>query len=311
MEKQTILAKIKYNVIYGSWYTLSLLPFCVLYLISDGLYYVIYYLVRYRRTVVAANLLGSFPDKNAQELKKIEKRFYRFFCDYFVETVKLLSISRSQMKKRMVFHGVQEVEKALNEEQKDFGFIYLGHYGNWEWIASLPYHVSSSIHCAQIYHPLYDKEFDSLFLNMRNHFGGESIPMKQTLRRIIELKRQGRKTLVGFISDQLPKWNSIHFFVPFLHRETAVFTGAEQIGRQVNAAFFFGEITRPKRGYYECTFKRMPVSQAPSTDYELTTMFMNMLEQMICRTPELWLWTHKRWKRTKEEWLERQQAQKG
>ena len=135
--------------------------------------------------------------------------------------------------------------------------------------------------------------------------------MKQTLRRIIELKRQGRKTLVGFISDQLPKWNSIHFFVPFLHRETAVFTGAEQIGRQVNAAFFFGEITRPKRGYYECTFKRMPVSQAPSTDYELTTMFMNMLEQMICRTPELWLWTHKRWKRTKEEWLERQQAQKG
>lgn len=311
MEKQTILSKIKYNVIYGSWYTLSLLPFCVLYLISDGLYYVIYYLVRYRRTVVADNLSGSFPDKNAQELKKIEKRFYRFFCDYFVETVKLLSISRPQMKKRMVFHGVQEIEKALNVEQKDFGFIYLGHYGNWEWIASLPYHVSSSVHCTQIYHPLYDKEFDSLFLNMRNHFGGESIPMKQTLRRIIELKRQGRKTLVGFISDQLPKWNSIHFFVPFLHRETAVFTGAEQIGRQVNAAFFFGEITRPKRGYYECTFKRMPVSQAPSTDYELTTMFMNMLEQMICRTPELWLWTHKRWKRTKEEWLERQQAQKG
>lgn len=310
MEQQTVLTKIKYNIIYGLWYTLSLLPFCVLYLISDGLFYIIYYLVKYRRAVVWDNLEGSFPDKSEHELKVIEKRFYRFFCDYFVETIKLFSISRKEMKKRMVFHGLEELEKVMKDEHKDFGFIYLGHYGNWEWIASLPYHVSSFLHCAQIYHPLYNKIFDSLFLNMRNHFGGESIPMKQTLRRVIELKRSGQPTLIGFISDQLPKWNSIHFFVPFLHRETAVFTGAEQIGRQVNAAFFFGEITRPRRGYYECTFKRMTVSDAPQTDYELTTSFMQMLEQMICRKPELWLWTHKRWKRTKEEWLERQKQKK-
>lgn len=299
--------KMVYYVVYGLGHLLSLLPFWFLYLLSDGLFLLLYYCVKYRRNVVRDNLVKSFPEKSSGEIIKIEKKFYHFFCDYFVETMKLVTISRKAMKKRMVFHGVDMLEKALLDEGHNFAFVYLGHYGNWEWIASLPYFLPGSLLCAQIYHPLYDKAMDRFFLRLRSQFGGECIPMKQTLRRVIELKREKRPTVIGFISDQLPKWNSMHFFVPFLHRETAVFTGAEQIGRQVKAVYFFADIIRPRRGYYECTFRRMEIPEVSRTEYDMTAMFMEQLEQMIRRAPQYWLWTHKRWKRTKEEWLRRQQ----
>lgn len=278
----------------------------MLYFLSDGFYFLVYYGVRYRRSVVRDNLTKSFPEKSLTEIIAIEKKFYHFFCDYVVETLKLASISKEKMKKHMVFHGVDLLEKAFKEEGYNFIFLYLGHYGNWEWIASLPYTIAPFVHCAQIYHPLYNKAIDRFFLRLRNQFGGVCIPMKQTLRRVIELRREKRPTLIGFISDQLPKWNSMHFFVPFLHRDTAVFTGAEQIGRQVKPAYFFAEVTRTRRGYYECTFKRMEQPAEPQTEYDMTALFMENLEQMIRKAPQYWLWTHKRWKRTKEEWLERQ-----
>ena len=110
--------------------------------------------------------------------------------------------------RRMTFEGLDEIVESMNKKNKDFCFIYLGHYCNWEWIASLPYWISKDISCGQIYHPLYNQAFDKLFLRLRNQFGGECIPMKTTLRRIIELKRTKQKAIIGFISDQAPKWNS-------------------------------------------------------------------------------------------------------
>ena len=294
-----------YYVVLGVSHLLSWLPFRVLYVLSDGLYFLVYRVVRYRRDVVRANLSGSFPEKSREEVVAIEREFYHFFCDYILETVKLTSISRKSMKKHITFRGVEQVEDAFRKEGHGFVFLYLGHYCNWEWVASLPWFLSPEIHCGQIYHPIYNKAVDRFFLKLRGKFGGESIPMKATLRRIVELKRQQRPTMIGFISDQLPKWESMHFFVPFLHRETAVFTGAEQIGRQVGAAYFFADMSRPRRGYYECTFRRMEYPEAPVTDYDMTALFMQELELMIRRAPQYWLWTHKRWKRTKEEWLER------
>lgn len=307
MEKQDKRDSLVYYMVFGLGYLLSLLPFCILYLLSDSIYWVVYYIAKYRRDVVRDNLLKSFPEKSLAEIIGIEKKFYHFFCDYFVETLKLISISKKEMKKRMIFHGVDLLERAVSEEGHNFVFLYLGHYCNWEWAASLPYTISPSIHCAQIYHPLYNKAVDRFFLKLRNQFGGECIPMKQTLRRVIELKKEKRPTILGFISDQLPKWNSMHFFVPFLHRETAVFTGAEQIGRQVGAVYFFAEFTRPRRGYYECVLRKLETSEVSLTEYDMTFIFMKQLERMIQEVPQYWLWTHKRWKRTKEEWLKRQQ----
>ena len=204
----------------------------------------------------------------------------------------------------------QKLVKKLEEENKNFCFIYLGHYCNWEWIASLPYWVPEDILCGQIYHPLYNKAFDRLFLRLRNQFGGECISMKETLRRIIELKRAKQKTIIGFISDQAPKWNSIHHWTDFFHRETPVFIGTEKIGKQVDALIYYADVKRIKRGYYHCEFKQLTDNAKAVPDFQLTDMYIHNLERMISAVPQYWLWSHKRWKRTKEEWIRRQQEEK-
>jgi KDO2-lipid IV(A) lauroyltransferase len=298
--------KITYYIIGGIWWLLSLLPLKILYLFSDMLYVLVHHVIGYRKKIVRKNLTNSFPEKSLDEIKQIEKGFYHFFCDYIVETIKQFSISKEEMKRRMVISGVEEMKDRMEKENKTFCFIYLGHFCNWEWIASLPYWVPNDILCAQIYHPLYNKAFDKLFLRIRNKFGGECIPMKETLRRIIELRRAKQKTIIGFISDQAPKWNSIHHFVDFLNQETPVFIGTEKIAKQVDALVYYGDVRRVKRGFYTCEFKPMaekPVKEIP--DWELTDAYAHLLEEMISRHPNFWLWSHNRWKRTKEEWLRR------
>lgn len=301
--------KLTYYIVFIFWYLLSLLPLWILYFFSDLLYFPLYYCVRYRRHIVHNNLVQSFPNKSEQEIIRIEKQFYHFFCDYIVETIKLLSISQKQLKRRMTFGGIDEIERKMKDKNKNFCFVYLGHYCNWEWIASLPYWAPDKVLCAQIYHPLKNADFDKLFLRLRNKFGGECIPMKDTLRRIVELKRAKQKTIIGFISDQAPKWNSIHHWIPFLHHDTPVFTGTERIGKQVDALIYYADVKRVKRGYYHCEFKVMTDEVKAIPDFNLTDMFTRELEKMITQNPGYWLWTHNRWKRTKEEWLERQKEE--
>ncbi len=291
-----------YIIVFCGWYLLSLLPLRVLYLLSDLLYPIVYYVVRYRRDVAWENLTLAFPDKSEAERRAIERKHYRFFCDYIVEMIKQFSISPTQMKRRMEFRGLDEASRELADSDYDFAFVYLGHYCNWEWITSLGIGVPPGIHAAQIYHPLSNPHFDKLFLRLRGRFKAESITMNNTLRRILQLRREGKKTFIGFISDQLPKWGSIHYFVPFLGQDTAVFTGAEQIGRKMRCMYFYGEVERPSRGHYVCTLHRMHSEEAPGSEYPYTAAFTFRLDKQIKARPELWLWTHKRWKRTKVEY---------
>ncbi len=300
--------KLLYYLFYAGWYLLSLLPFWLLYLISDGLYYLLYHVVRYRRRVVRKNLVNSFPEKSEAEIVRIEKEFYAFFCDCAVETIKQFSMSEAEMKRRMTFTGIDELQRDMRERGTNFAFIYLGHYCNWEWIASMASVVDKDIMCGQIYHPLYNKAFDRLFLDLRSRYGGVCIPMKETLRRIIEWKREKRNVVIGFISDQAPKWNSIHHFTPFLNQDTPVFIGTEKIGRQVNAVIYFADVTRPRRGYYECRLYRMVDDVNALKEFEVTDIYMQHLEVMIRRAPQYWLWSHNRWKRTRQEWERRMQA---
>ena len=301
--------KFTYHISFALWYLLSLLPLWLLYVISDLVYFPLYYVIRYRRKVVRQNLTNSFPEKDEKEIIRTEKQFYQWFCDYVVETVKLMSMPKEQTRRRMTFSGVDDIVAAMDETGKNFCFVYLGHYGNWEWIASLPYWCPDDVKCGQIYHPLRNKAMDKLFLRLRGQFGGVCIPMKETLRKIIEMRRDKQRAIIGFISDQTPKWNSIHHWCDFLHRETPVFIGTEKIGKQVDALIYYAHVTRPKRGYYHCAFKPLTHDAKQHPDYELTDRFTHLLEEMIKDVPHIWLWTHKRWKRTKEEWERRQQEQ--
>ncbi len=283
---------------------LSLLPLRLLYVLSDATYPVVHHVLKYRRDIVRRNLAEAFPEKSGKERDDIERRFYHFFCDLFAENVKLFSVSRAQMMRRMTFGGLDEMRESFDGGAQ-LVFAYLGHVGNWEWVASLQYWLPD-IHCTQIYHPLRNRVSQRIFLRLREQYGGECIPMRKTLRRLVGLKREGRKVVVGFISDQQPRWDSIHHFTPFLNHDTAVFTGTEHIAKALGAPVFYGHVTRVRRGHYHCEFRRMTSSPADFPDFELTDLYMQMLEADIRANPHLWLWTHKRWSRTKERWLERQ-----
>ncbi len=280
----------------------SRLPLWVLYRISDCALPVLYYLVRYRRTVVRENLRKSFPSLSERQRRKIERRFYRFFCDYGVETVKLLTISKEEMMRRMRMEGCEEMDRELDKQP--FVFVYLGHYANWEWVST--FSLWSRHHTAQIYRPLNDKVFDKVFYDMRSRFGSENISKYDTFRRILSLSRDGVRTHIGFISDQSPSPLNIHDWVEFLHQDTPAFTGAERIGKKVGAAAYFAHVTRPKRGYYVCRFERLAGDMASFPDYKLTELYMQRMEREIEETPHLWLWSHRRWKYTRERVAEEQ-----
>lgn len=295
-----------YRFVKGFLWLISLLPFPVLYAFSDFCCL----LVRqfYRTTVVRENLRTAFPDKSAKELKEIERKFYHQFCDNFVEDIKMLSMSKEEMMRRITFNGLGEIKKR-HEAGQPLHFLYLSHFGNWEWISSINYWMQPWCTSGQIYHRIYNKVMNRLFIELRGQYGGVNIEMKETFRRILQLRKEGKNYTIGFISDQQPKWNSIHHFVPFLNHDTAVFIGAEHIARKVDAFMTYGRMSRPKRGYYHLDI--IPMEDHPATlpENTLTNRYFELLEADIKEHPEMWLWTHKRWSRTKEEWLKRQGEQ--
>ena len=281
----------------------SLLPLRVHYVISDLLFWLLYAVIGYRRKVVYSNISASFPEKSEEELRKIERGFYHFFCDYMVESVKLMTITPENLKKRMVFKGTEIVDEIVESGQSCA--LYLGHLCNWEWVSSLPLWLSPKVHCGQIYHPLENKDFDRLFLRSRQRMGAECIAMADTLRKILEYRKAGQPIIVGYISDQVPFWTSIHHWVNFLNHDTPVLTGTERIVRKVNHAVLFLDIHRVRRGYYEAEIKLITREPQKMGEYEITDTYFKMLEQSIRKAPEFWLWSHNRWKRTREEFNER------
>ncbi|MBR1388527.1 MAG: lysophospholipid acyltransferase family protein [Prevotella sp.] len=291
--------RLLYSILYGVLRLFSRLPLRVHYVLSDVIYLLIYRLVGYRRRLVRKHLADCFPEKDETERRRLEKDFYHWFCDYLVETVKLITISREELKRRMVFRGTELVDKVVADGQSCA--VYLGHYCNWEWITSLPLWVSPQAQCGQIYHVLENAEFDRLFLLLRQRMGAVCIPMAETLRRIIQYRQQGQPVVIGYISDQVPFWNNIHHWCQFLNHDTPVLTGTERLARQTGHAVFYLDVRRLRRGYYEAEFKLITREPKKMGDYEITDIYFRQLEASIRRDPACYLWTHNRWKRTREE----------
>lgn len=301
--------KFLFYIVLFVWYLLSLLPLRILYVLSDILFVLAYYVFRYRKRLVRKNLMDSFPEKKESDIIKIEKGFYLFLCDYIVESMKLLTMSKKNLQRRMVFKGTETVNEIIADGQSCA--IYLGHYCNWEWITSLPLYVTKDAQCGQIYHPLENKDFDRLFLRLRERMGAVCIPMAETLRRIVEFKKKGKQVVVGYISDQVPYWNNIHYWTNFLHHDTPVLTGTERIAKSANHAVFYMDVKCVRRGYYECEFKLITREPKKYKDFELTEIYFRELEKTIQRDPKYWLWSHNRWKRTHEEFNRRYDPETG
>ena len=306
------MKKALYYVLLSIWYLISLLPFWVLYGMSDFLYLIAYRLWGYRKKLVRRHLAECFPEKSEDERRKIEREYYHWFCDYIVETLKLLSIRKEHLMRRMRFENVDRVKQSFDEGRNVS--LYLRHYCNWEWVSSIPVHFAEyhdKVAFGQIYHKLENEAMDKVFLKLRGRMGAESIPMAETLRKMVEYRREGKLWIVGFIADQVPLWNNIHLWLDFLHHDTPVFTGAERISRKFDSDVYYVDVRRERRGYYVARYELMAEHSSRVPESELTVSYFRLLEKSIRRQPAFYLWTHNRWKRTHEEYNIRYDAETG
>jgi Kdo2-lipid IVA lauroyltransferase/acyltransferase len=285
------MKKTAFVVVKGLLYLVSFLPFRLLYLISDILYFLFYHLLGYRKKVVYGNLRKSFPEKTEEEIDQIAKDFYRFLSDQLVEGVKMLSISKNTVNKRFRLNNPEEITKYLKQGKPVIAVT--GHYGNWEWGALI---LSIQIHqpVVIIYKPITDKRFERLINRMRSKFNAVMVPMRNTLRKINELRNQ--PFLAVLVSDQTPAKNEISYFTRFLNQNTPVFLGIEKIAKLTDGAVVYCHINRQKRGFYECTFDTLFDQPKITSDKEITESYTKKLENIIQQKPELWLWSHRRWK---------------
>jgi KDO2-lipid IV(A) lauroyltransferase len=280
---------------YLPLYVLSLLPMRVLYGISDLLCYVLYHWIRYRRDVVADNLLQSFPEKTAAARKTIEKAFYRHFCDIAFEAVKVLTMSEKAFRKRLVVQN-PEIVRQYHEQGRNI-ILYMGHYGNWEWFAILPRIIPHLF--TSFYQPLRNKYVDKLMKITRCRFGVYMVPSHRGYKSILALNRQNLLTVTMVIGDQSPRPSSPKHWTPFLHRETAFLIGADRIAMKSNAVVIFPAFSKPRRGVYEIEFILIEDAASKAPEGSIVEAYASILEQTIRKAPEMWLWSHKRWKLSK------------
>jgi len=284
-----------YYIFYGINWIFTLLPFKVLYFFSDLLYLVLYYIVSYRRDVVAINLRNSFPEKTEEELKTIEKKFYRHLADIIIETFKLTHMSTREQNKRFTYTNLAIIDK-LRDEKRDI-IAVLGHYNNWEWPTLLPYYLKYKI--IIIFKPLQNKHFNDFINRQRSKFGIVLTPTSQVIREIINYKKNNVNTLSVFLSDQIPARGDIKYWTTFLNQDTAVFTGAGKIASKYDMAIVFFHIQKVKRGHYNLNIELLHDHTAGLSEVVITESHVRRLEEIIKEKPEYWIWSHRRWKHKK------------
>jgi len=273
-------------------YLISLLPFWMLYALSDVLYVLLYHVVGYRKGVVYENLRNAFPDKTHEEHRRIARRFYRFLPDLIVEAIKMRSISAKEAERRIVIYGMEELERHFAAGKGVVGVT--AHYANWELgIHRLSLLTPNPV--LIIYKPLQNKAVDKIYNAVRSRFGAIMVPMKQTLRKIVAYRQQPHISI--FVADQTPMRKDSDYFIRFLNQDTLVYTGAEKIAKMTNFPVVFCHIDRLRRGHYCCTFTTLVENPAEVPGHGITDIHNAFTEDIIRRKPEWWLWSHRRWKR--------------
>ena len=269
----------------------------ILYILSDILYFLIYYVIGYRIKVVRKNLSDSFPEKTDIELRRLERRFYHHFADYIVETIKLAHISLSELQQRG-FIVNPEVLNDLLDKGHSCCMLLMGHYGNWEWLSGSTTRLKDC-RMYQIYRPLNNQAIDKLFIYLRTKFGSFGIKKNDTLRDIIALKREGIRSLVIFLADQTPSPSNLHYWTTWLNQDTPMLTGPERIARKLNIPVIYLDVRQLRRGYYDATLQIISENPKDTPEFWITEQYARMMERSILRDPAYYLWTHKRWKHKK------------
>ena len=281
-----------YLIAYPFIYLIASIPFNVLYVFSDFLRLIIYNLLGYRKKIVRSNLRKAFPHKSEDDLKWIEKRFYKHFCDITLEAFKSLSISSEEMKKRMVFKNLDVLTQF--EKGNRSVIIMCGHYASWEWMLSIGYHTVSQGY--GIYTPIMNKYLNKLIIKIRKKHRGNLISRYSAIQQIKKLHDEGNIAVYGFVSDQSPRPKPKSYWRPFLGVKVPVFVGAEMVARELDFGVVYAKINRVKRGYYEASFELISDQPKKTKLNRITDTFTEWLEQDIYSDPTQYLWTHKRFK---------------
>ena len=278
-------------------YLISILPFWVLQIKAYGLYLIVYYVIGYRKKVVVTNLKNAFPEKSQAEIKTITAQFYLHFCDIIFETLKLLTISQTEFKKRFVFDESALKTFAYFEEKDQSVIGVMGHCGNWEW-GAIAYPAYFNHLITGVYHPLSNKNVDQLVLKLRSGFGGNIIPMSRVYKELLTLRQKNIPTLLGLIADQAPPPENAYWTI-FLNQDTAVFYGAEKFAKKFNYPVVYVPVIKNKRGYY--TLSAVVITDDPAKMHEglISELHTKELEKNIIAQPYAWLWSHRRWKHKK------------
>ncbi len=272
-------------------YLISLLPFWFLFIIADFLYILLYYIVHYRQKVVQENLRNSFPEKKQAELKVIEKKFYKYLADFIVETVKSISMSEAELKRRVVLTNPEMVSNYYAQGRSIIAVG--GHYCNWE-LAGLNFYFYTDKKFMIVYKPLSNAIFDKFFYKIRSRFGTIPVSMRQTFRKMVEFKNE--QTAIALLGDQTPARGDATYFTDFLNQPTAVFLGIEKLAKSMDTVVLYYDMKRIKRGYYSYTLIPLFENPKQTEPYEITKVHVQHLETIIKREPQYWLWSHRRWK---------------
>ena len=268
------------------------LPKRGIYVLSDFLFFIGFYVIRYRKKVVFENLKNAFPNKSEKEIKNISRRFFQHLSDVMIENVASLYMKPEKIKK---FVTIKNLDVLTNLYKKNKNITALiGHFGNWEFLTTIPPYTSYTIF--SVYKPLRNKFFDKKTYEMRERQQAVPVPMKKVYKAIIEYEQKNQPYILGMVADQSPPKRELNFWTTFLNQETAFFTGSEKIAKRFNHAVIFTTVNKVERGHYEVELTKLFENAKDADEYEITEKYARALEQVIQKNPEYWLWSHRRWK---------------
>ena len=284
-----------YIIVYPFIWIISKLNFTSIYLISDLLYYILYYIFQYRKKVVRKNLELAFPEKSKKERRRIEKENFRNLTDIFLETFKSNNIKEKDLIERFSFKNPELLEKIYNNNQEVI--VMCSHYCSWEWVFVIQKITKFKINA--IYKKLSNKYFDKWTKDRRSRYGANMISTKETYREVSRLSKLKSLNFYGFASDQSPKKSKAVYWGNFLNNWVPIHTGAEVIAKKYNMATVFMDVQKVKRGYYEASFSLITEKPNSFKKFELTDKYIEFVEKQVRNKPEYYTWTHKRFKHRK------------
>jgi len=287
------MQRLVFWLVFPFLWIISKFPFWLFYKVSDLIFFIVYYLVGYRRKIVIENLKLALPNRSEKEYKKISKESFKHMCDMFLEMVKSISIPNNELKRRYTFTNINEIQR-IRDLNKSI-ILICGHYASYEWINALQLY-GLDYRGYGIYKKVQNPHFDKMAKDIRQRFDGELITSSQATKTIKSNQEKGLLGVYAIVADQSPKLGQAKTWSEFMGVTVPVYMGSEKLATNLDMAVMYLHVEKKKRGFYEATFIPITDEAGQEPPFMITNNFLTELEKQIKEKPEYYLWTHKRWK---------------